>query len=171
MIVMRPIMIGLGATLVSQFSWVLYIFGAFLVITGIKMWISAEHTPDMKNNVLLAWLRRHLRVTERLHGNAFVVTQPHPATGKPVRWVTPLFLALCMVELIDLVFAGSVLCPHRDDSPLQVSEVRAGLGAGFHRHKNFAARRHRQNATSDFAWRDLWADCWRRDCVALQNPQ
>ena len=69
MTVMRAIMIGLGATLVSQFSWVLYIFGAFLVITGIKMWMSVEHTPDMKNKVLLAWLRRHLRVTEGLHGN------------------------------------------------------------------------------------------------------
>ena len=53
-IVMRAIMIGLGATWVSQFSWVLYIFGAFFVVTGIKMWISAEHTPDMKNNVLPA---------------------------------------------------------------------------------------------------------------------
>jgi tellurite resistance protein TerC len=104
-IVMRAIMIGLGATLVSEFSWVLYIFGAFLVFTGIKMWMTAEHTPDMANNPLLAFLRRHLRVTPGLHGNAFVVTQPHPATGRPVRWVTPLFLALCMVELIDLVFA------------------------------------------------------------------
>lgn len=104
-IVMRAIMIGLGATLVSEFSWVLYIFGAFLVFTGIKMWMTAEHTPDMTNNPLLAFLRRHLRVTNGLHGNAFIVTQPHPATGKPVRWATPLFLALCMVELIDLVFA------------------------------------------------------------------
>ena len=104
-IVMRALMIGLGATLVSEFSWVLYIFGAFLVVTGIKMWMTAEHTPDMKNNRLLAFLRRHLRVTDGLQGNAFIVTQPHSVTGKPVRWVTPLFLALCMVELIDLVFA------------------------------------------------------------------
>ena len=104
-IVLRAVMIGLGATLVSEFSWVLYIFGAFLVFTGIKMWMTAEHTPDMQNNPLLAFLRRHLRVTDGLHGNAFIVTQPHPATGKPVRWATPLFLALCMVELIDLVFA------------------------------------------------------------------
>ena len=104
-IVMRAIMIGLGATLVSEFSWVLYIFGAFLVFTGIKMWMTAEHTPDMTNNPLLAFLRRHLRVTDGLQGNAFIVTQPHPVTGKPVRWATPLFLALCMVELIDLVFA------------------------------------------------------------------
>ena len=54
--------------------------------------------------------------------------------------------------------AGFVLCPRRDDSPLQVPELRVGLGAGFHRHKNFAAISRRQNATSDFAWRDLWAD-------------
>ena len=104
-IVMRAIMIGLGAALVSQFSWVLYIFGAFLVITGIKMWMTAEHTPDIEKNRLLIFLRRHLRVTQGLHGSAFMVTQPHPTTGEPVRWVTPLFLALCMVELIDLVFA------------------------------------------------------------------
>ena len=104
-IVMRAIMIGLGAALVTQFSWVLYFFGAFLVITGIKMWLASDHKPDMANNATLKFLRKHLRVTPTLHGNAFIVTQPHPVTGQPVRWFTPLFLALCMVELVDLVFA------------------------------------------------------------------
>jgi tellurite resistance protein TerC len=104
-IVLRAIMIGLGATLVSQFSWVLYVFGAFLVFTGIKMWILADHVPDIANNPLLKFLKKHMRVTERLHGNAFWVREPDPATGKVVRWATPLFLALVLIEFVDLVFA------------------------------------------------------------------
>jgi len=104
-IVLRALMIGLGAALVTQFSGVLYVFGAFLVFTGIKMWATADHTPNMANNRLLRFLRRHLRITADVQGNAFFVTQPDPHSGQAVRWVTPLFLALCMVELIDLVFA------------------------------------------------------------------
>jgi tellurite resistance protein TerC len=104
-IVLRAIMIGLGATLVSQFSWMLYLFGAFLVITGIKMWVIADHMPDIANNPLLVFLRKRLRITPQVEGNAFFVTRPDPATGKAVRWATPLFLALCLVEFVDLVFA------------------------------------------------------------------
>jgi len=104
-IVLRALMIGLGATLVHQFSWILYVFGAFLVITGIKMWRMAEHTPDLSQSVMLKFLRKHLRVTPQLEGKAFFVKRPHPVTGRAVVWATPLFLALCMVEFIDLVFA------------------------------------------------------------------
>jgi len=104
-IVLRALMIGLGAALIHQFSWIMYVFGAFLVLTGLKMWFAADHTPDIANNRLLQFLRRHLRVTPTLHGKAFFVHQPDPATGRSVRWVTPLFLALLMVELVDLVFA------------------------------------------------------------------
>ena len=104
-IVLRAIMIGLGAALVSQFSWILYLFGVFLVVTGIKMWLVADHMPDIADNPVLKFLRRRMRVTERVEGNAFFVTRPDPATGRNVRWATPLFLALCMVEVIDLVFA------------------------------------------------------------------
>lgn len=104
-IVLRALMIGLGAALIANFSWVLYLFGAFLVFTGIKMWAVADHMPDIDNNPVLRWLRRHLRITPALHGKAFFVQQPDPVTGKPLRWATPLFLALCMVEVIDLVFA------------------------------------------------------------------
>ena len=104
-IVLRAIMIGLGATLVSQFSWILYVFGAFLVLTGIKMWLIADHMPDIANNPLLKFLRRRLNVTQGLHGNAFFVRQSEPGTGRLVRHATPLFLALCLVEAIDLVFA------------------------------------------------------------------
>jgi tellurite resistance protein TerC len=104
-IVLRALMIGLGAALVSQFSWVLYLFGLFLVLTGIKMWLIADHMPDIGNNPLLKFLRKHLRVTPQLEGNAFFVLANDPASGRRVRWVTPLFLALCLVEFIDLVFA------------------------------------------------------------------
>ena len=104
-IVLRAMMIGLGAALVSQFGWVLHLFGAFLVFTGIKMWILADHVPDIANNPLLKLLRRHMRVTEALHGNAFWVRLADPSTGKAVRWATPLFLALVLIEFVDLVFA------------------------------------------------------------------
>jgi len=104
-IVLRALLIGLGSALVSQFAWVLYLFGLFLVVTGIKMWRMAEDQPDIANSPLLLWLRRHLRVTDSLRGNAFWVTEPHPQTGQPVRWATPLLLALLLVEFVDLIFA------------------------------------------------------------------
>lgn len=104
-IVLRAIMIALGATLVSQFSWVLYLFGAFLVFTGIKMWVIADHVPDIAQNPLLKFLKRHMRMTEGLRGNAFWVHEKDPRTGKIERFATPLFLALVLVEFVDLVFA------------------------------------------------------------------
>ena len=104
-IVLRGIMIALGATLVSQFSWVLYLFGAFLIFTGIKMWVIADHAPDIANNPLLKFLKRHMRVVDGLRGNAFWVREPDPRTGKLERFATPLFLALVLVEFVDLIFA------------------------------------------------------------------
>ncbi|HEX4856016.1 MAG TPA: TerC family protein [Limnobacter sp.] len=104
-IVLRAIMIGLGAALVKEFSWVLYLFGAFLVITGLKMWFLADHEPDIEKNPLLKFLRKHLRVTDGLRGNAFIVHEADPKTGKVVRYFTPLFLALLLIEFVDLIFA------------------------------------------------------------------
>ncbi len=104
-IVLRAIMIGLGATLVTQFSWILYVFGAFLVFTGIKMWVIADHMPDIGNNPLLKLLRKHMRVTPEVTGNEFFVHRKSPETGKVDRCATPLFLALMLVEFVDLVFA------------------------------------------------------------------
>jgi tellurite resistance protein TerC len=104
-IVLRAVMIGLGAALVSQFGWMLYLFGAFLVATGIKMWILADQVPDIAANPVLKWLRRHLRVTDTLHANAFWVRLTDGRTGRRVRWATPLLLALLLIEFIDLVFA------------------------------------------------------------------
>ena len=104
-IVLRAIMIGFGAALVTQFDWVLYIFAAFLVFTGIKMLAIADHAPDLGRNPVLRFVRRNFRVTDELHGDRFVVTAPHPKTGRMVRYVTPLFLALVMIEIADVIFA------------------------------------------------------------------
>ncbi len=104
-IVLRGIMIGLGATLVTQFSWILYIFGAFLVLTGIKMLFASAHEKDMGENRMIKFLRKHMKVTDELHGQRFFVKQIDPKTGKLARFATPLFLALLMVEFVDIIFA------------------------------------------------------------------
>lgn len=104
-IILRALMIGLGAALVSQFAWMLYIFALFLIITGIVMLRKSDHTPDMSQNRLLNWLKRHMNVTHELHGNRFRVRLPDPKTGKMRYFATPLLLALLFVELVDLIFA------------------------------------------------------------------
>ncbi|WP_051378818.1 TerC family protein [Derxia gummosa] len=104
-IVMRGVMIGAGAALIERFGWIMWFFGAFLLFTGVKMWFGAEHEPDMANNKLIGWLRRHLRVTPKLHGHDFFARLPKEPGGKPVLWVTPLFLAVVVIEFVDLVFA------------------------------------------------------------------
>ncbi|HDS0961114.1 putative membrane-bound redox modulator Alx [Pseudomonas hunanensis] len=104
-IVLRAIMIGLGAALIAHFSWILYCFGAFLVFTGVKMLFArVDHAPDLENNRFVKYLRRHLRITKELHGQRFLVRLPD-ASGKRMLWVTPLFLALILIECADLVFA------------------------------------------------------------------
>ncbi len=109
-IILRAIMIGIGAALVANFAWVLYIFGAFLLFTGAKMLkesfaSDAEEAKDLTDNAILKWLRGHLRVTDGFQGSKFFVRQAHPVSGKLVLFVTPLFLALVLVEFADLVFA------------------------------------------------------------------
>lgn len=104
-IVLRAIMIGLGATLVSQFSWVLYVFGAFLIITGVKMLNASTHKTDMGENKLIKFVRKHMRVTDELDGQKFFVRKQDPKTGKIANFATPLFLALLMVEFVDIIFA------------------------------------------------------------------
>jgi tellurite resistance protein TerC len=98
-IVMRAIMILAGAWVVSEFSWVLYLFGAFLLVTGLRMLRAVDHQPDVKNNPVLRLARRLLPVAEGDHGEKFIVRQD----GK--RHVTPLLLVLILIEATDLVFA------------------------------------------------------------------
>lgn len=98
-------MIGMGAAIVSQFGWVLYIFAAFLIATGIKMWRFADREYDVGSSPVLRWVRRHFNVTDRFYGNAFWIRQESPGTSKPIWFMTPLFLSLVMVEAVDIVFA------------------------------------------------------------------
>ena len=104
-IVLRGIMIAAGASIVENYHWVLYIFAAFLVITGIKMLLTADQEYDVSSNPVLGFLRRHLPVTEKLEGHRFFVRREDLMTGRMKTYVTPLFLALIMVELADLIFA------------------------------------------------------------------
>ncbi len=104
-ILLRGIMIAMGAALVSQFSWILYIFAVFLIFTGIKMLMADEEEKDMSENKLIKFLRSHIKVTDKLHGNKFFVNLPSPETGRKTRYATPLFLTLLMVEFVDIVFA------------------------------------------------------------------
>jgi len=102
-VVMRTVMIFAGVWLIAKFHWILYVFGAFLLITGIKMWWFAEEKPDLENNPLVKWLRRHMKITKGLHGERFFVMRDE--AGKIVRYATPLFLVLILVEVTDLIFA------------------------------------------------------------------
>ncbi|MBP8940348.1 TerC family protein [Agrobacterium genomosp. 3] len=105
-IILRGIMIAGGAAIVENFHWVLYLFAAFLVFTGLKMLFSSDHDEaDIGNNRILKFLRSRLPVTEKLHGEKFFVKETDAATGKLKTFVTPLFLALIMVEIADLIFA------------------------------------------------------------------
>jgi tellurite resistance protein TerC len=98
-IVMRAVMILLGAWLISQFSWILYLFGAFLLVTGVKMMVFANEKPDLEANPLLRWMRSHIRVTDEHHGERFFIRK------NGLRYATPLFLVLVLIEFTDLVFA------------------------------------------------------------------
>jgi tellurite resistance protein TerC len=98
-LVMRTMMILLGAWLLAHFHWILYVFGAFLVFTGIKMLWFSEHQSDLEQNPLVRWLRGHMRVTTHFHQERFFVMQDG------LRYATPLFLVLVLVEITDLIFA------------------------------------------------------------------
>ncbi len=98
-IVLRTLFIFIGAWFVQEFSWVLYIFGAFLVYTGYKFLRGHEEDPNIEEMPLLKWLRKHMRITPQLEGEKFFVRQ------NGLLWATPLFLVLILVEASDVIFA------------------------------------------------------------------
>ncbi len=104
-IVLRAIMIGLGASLVAEFSWVLYVFAAFLVLTGVKMLTMKAKAPDLATNPVLRFVRAHFPVSDQLEGQRFFVRLPESGSGRMVIHATPLFLALVMIEVADVIFA------------------------------------------------------------------
>jgi tellurite resistance protein TerC len=98
-IVLRVIMILIGAWLVAKFHWVLYIFGAFLLITGLKMIFFADSKPDLNQNPLLKFIRKHFKLTDDFHGERFSVVKDG------VKYFTPLFVVIVMIGITDVVFA------------------------------------------------------------------
>lgn len=125
-LVMRGIMIGVGVALVERFHFVLYIFGAFLLITGLRMLISKGEEIDLEGNLVLRLARRYLRVTPHYEGQSFAVKREG-------RWMlTPLALVLLCIESMDLVFAvdsiPAVFAITRDQFIIYTSNVCAILG-------------------------------------------
>ncbi len=131
-VVFRAIFISAGAAIVNSWTWVLYIFAAFLIFTGWKMLFGHGQEMKLESNAFLAFVRRRLRVTETIENHNFFVRRPHPATGKMVLFATPLFLALIMVEAADIVFAvdsvPAIFAVTRDPFIVYTSNIFAILG-------------------------------------------
>jgi tellurite resistance protein TerC len=104
-IILRGLMIAAGAAIVQEYYWVLYIFAAFLIATGVKMLFTGEQEMDIAKNPVVKFISKHMRVTKELHDEKFFVKVADEKTGKMVRAATPLFLALVVINLADLVFA------------------------------------------------------------------
>ena len=98
-IVLRSIMILVGGWLLAEFHWILYLFGAFLIITGIKMWWAAGQEPDLDDNPALKLLRKVLPVSKNYDGENFWTIE----NGKKI--ATPLFMVICLIALTDVIFA------------------------------------------------------------------
>ena len=98
-LLMRGLFIGMGALLIKRFGWIIYVFGAFLIFTGVKMALRQDEGFDAEQNVMMRTARRFLRVTREYHGQRFFTIQD----GR--RYATPLFLVLLLIEFTDLVFA------------------------------------------------------------------
>jgi tellurite resistance protein TerC len=131
-IAFRAVLIGVGAALVHSFAWVLVLFGAFLVFTGIRMFSHKDEEPDLEKNPILNWLRRHFRISNQLEGHNFTTRLPDPKTGRIVRFLTPLGVALIMVETVDLIFAvdsvPAVFAVTQDTFIVYTSNIFAILG-------------------------------------------
>ena len=98
-LLMRSVMIVGGSALIKEFDWVLYIFGAFLIYTGAKMFVQRHEHFDYEKSKFYKWLKQRLRLTDSIKNENFTVMKDG------VRYFTPLFLVLIMVEFMDLVFA------------------------------------------------------------------
>lgn len=98
-IVLRATIILIGAWVVQEFHWILYVFGGFLLISGFRMLLVAEEVPDLENNALLRFASKHLRISKNLHGGRFTVIQDG------LTYFTPLFLVLLLIEFSDVIFA------------------------------------------------------------------
>jgi tellurite resistance protein TerC len=98
-LVLRAVMILVGAWLIAKFHWILYLFGAFLVFTGVKMWIATGQEPDLEANPALRWIRRHMKIAPGYDGEKFFTVQ------NGVKTATPLFVVILLIGIVDVVFA------------------------------------------------------------------
>jgi tellurite resistance protein TerC len=125
-LIMRGIMIGVGTALITNFEWVIYVFGAFLIFTGIRMSLTDEHGVDPAKNPAVRLLRKFMPVTTHYHDKSFFIKE------KGVRHATPLFVALLVVEVSDVIFAvdsiPAVFAVTRDPFVVFTSNVFAILG-------------------------------------------
>jgi tellurite resistance protein TerC len=129
---MRGAMIAAGAFLISQFHWVIYVFGAFLVFTGIRMATHDETDIEPEANPILRLVRRVLPITHDYRGQSFFVKEP-PKRGMPAALMaTPLFVVLVLVETTDLIFAvdsiPAIFAVTKDPFLVYTSNVCAILG-------------------------------------------
>ena len=98
-IVLRALLIYVGALLLAQFHWILYVFGAFLLYTGVHMVRAADDEPNLADNKILRWMRKHIRITDEYHQDRFFVVR------QGLRYATPMFVVLVLVEITDVIFA------------------------------------------------------------------
>ena len=98
-LVLRALMILVGAWLIAQFHWILYLFGAFLVFTGVKMWLATGQEPDLEANPALRWIRRHMKIAPSYDGEKLFTVH------EGVRMATPLFVVILLIGIVDVVFA------------------------------------------------------------------
>lgn len=98
-IVLRAILIFIGAALISRFHWILYLFGVFLIYTGIHMVRAPNDAGDFEANPILRWMRKHLRLTREFSGTALSFTRDG------VRWYTPMFVVIALLAVTDVIFA------------------------------------------------------------------
>ncbi len=131
-IVFRGIFISVGAAVVNSWTWVLYIFAVFLIWTGWKMIAGSDQALKLEENMILKFVRRRFRVTDRIEGHNFFVRRLDEQSGRIVLFATPLFLALIMVEVVDIVFAvdsvPAIFAVTRDPFIVYTSNIFAILG-------------------------------------------
>ncbi len=125
-LVMRAIMIILGAVLIAKFSWIIYVFGAFLILTGIKMIVKREEELHPERNPVVRWFKKLMPVTSDYRGDKFFVRE------NGVRMATPLFVVLLLVEISDVIFAvdsiPAIFAVTKDPFIVYTSNVFAILG-------------------------------------------
>ncbi len=125
-LIMRAIMIALGAALITKFIWIIYVFGAFLILTGIKMIFKREEQIHPENNPLVRWFKRLMPVTADYRADKFFVRE------HGIRHATPLFVVLLLVEFSDVIFAvdsiPAIFAVTKDPFIVYTSNIFAILG-------------------------------------------